>query len=254
MIPLRDNIRSGRFPVVNVALITACIAMFVAQLSADGGGQAWAFRPAMLVPGSVSPLVAAQGMLLSMFMHGGVLHIAGNMLFLWVFGDNVEDRMGHVRYLLFYLGAGIVATLAHSATTLFTGGGDVPIVGASGAIAGVLGAYLVLLPYARVRTLIFLFVFVTVVELPAPIFLVYWFIIQLFQGVGSLGFTTGVAYMAHIGGFAAGFLFARAIAAKVGPPPPPPPPSYYPPSGYGPPGYGPPRYPRPPRITRLRIE
>lgn len=248
MIPLRDNIRSGRFPIVNVAIIAACVVVFLAQL-ATGGGEAWAFRPAMLIPGRTDPLSALQALLLSMFMHGGLLHIGGNMLFLWVFGDNVEDRMGHVRYLLFYLGAGIVATLAHSLTALLGGGGDVPIVGASGAIAGVLGAYLVLLPYARVRTLIFLFVFVTVVELPAPIFLVYWFFIQLFQGVGSIGIPTGVAYMAHIGGFAAGYLFARALVAKAGPPPPPPPSGYYRPYRYGPP-----RPPRPPRITRLRIE
>jgi membrane associated rhomboid family serine protease len=248
MIPLRDNIRSRHFPVVNVALITACVAVFLAQLGA-GGGEAWAFRPAMLIPGTISPLAALQAMLLSMFMHGGMLHIAGNLLFLWVFGDNVEDRMGHVRYLLFYLGAGIIATLAHSVTALLTGGGDIPIVGASGAIAGVLGAYLVLLPHARVHTLVFLFIFVTVIDLPAPIFLVYWFIIQLFQGVGSVGIATGIAYMAHIGGFAAGFLFARSLTPKVGPPPPPPPPDYY-----SPPGYGPPRRPPPPRITRLRIE
>ncbi len=248
MIPLRDSIRSRSFPCVNVAIIVACVAVFVAQLVTPDNGQAWAFRPRMLIPGAgAGPIDAMTALVLSMFMHGGILHIAGNMLFLWVFGDNVEDRLGHVRYAVFYLGTGVVATLAHS---LVTGFADVPIVGASGAIAGVLGAYLVLVPHSRVRTLVFLLFFVTIVDLPAPLFLVYWFIIQLFQGVGGLGLQTGVAYMAHIGGFGAGWLIARAISRRLGPPPPPnvglPPPP--------PPTYRPPRRPPPPRITRLRID
>lgn len=245
MIPLRDNIRSRSFPIVNVTIIIACVAVFFVQLITPDNGQSWAFRPSMLRLGSgVGPIVALRAMLLSMFMHGGFMHIAGNMLFLWVFGDNVEDRMGHFKYAIFYLGTGIIATLTHS---LFTGFSDVPMVGASGAIAGVLGAYLILVPHSLVRTLVFLFFFVTIVDLPAPIFLVYWFIIQLFQGVGSIGIPTGVAYMAHIGGFAAGWLIARAMVQRLIPPPPPPP-------RYAPRYYRPPRRPPPPRITRLRIE
>jgi len=244
MIPLRDNIRSGHFPVINVVLILACVAVFLVQAITPGGGAAWAFHPAMLRPGSGTPLLDAfAAMVMSMFMHGGVLHIAGNMLFLWVFGDNVEDRLGHIRYLLFYFGAGIAATLAHA---LISGLSDVPIVGASGAIAGVLGAYFVLFPHSRVRTLVFLLFFVTIIDLPAPIFLVYWFVIQLFQGVGSIGMSTGVAYAAHIGGFAAGYLVGRLVVGRMGPPPPPSDRrDYY---------YRPPNPPRPPRITRLRIE
>ncbi|MGD9498544.1 MAG: rhomboid family intramembrane serine protease [Armatimonadota bacterium] len=250
MIPLRDNIRSRRFPYVTVAIIVACVLVFFAQLVAmPGQGEDYAFRPIMLSPLRGPGLGEAFGaLLLSMFMHGSLMHIGGNMLFLWVFGDNVEDRMGHLRYLIFYLAAGVVATLAHSVTTVVTGGAELPLVGASGAIAGVLGAYFVLLPYSRVRTLVFLFFFVTVVDLPAPIFLVYWFVLQLFQGVGSIGLQTGVAYAAHIGGFAAGYLIARAAPPRVGPPPPPP--DEYEPRRY----YGPPRRPGPPRITRLRIE
>ncbi len=247
MIPFRDNIRSGHFPIVSVAIILACVAVFLVQLISPGAGQAWAFRPSMLRPGSGTTLPDALGALtMSMFMHGGVLHIAGNMLFLWVFGDNVEDRLGHVKYLLFYLGAGIVATLAHA---LISGFSNVPIVGASGAIAGVLGAYFVLFPHARVRTLIFLLFFITVVDLPAPVFLVYWFVIQLFHGIGSIGLNTGVAYAAHIGGFAAGYLVGRLAIRRGGPPPPPSADrrDYY----YRP---RPPSPPRPPRITRLRIE
>ncbi len=245
MIPYRDSIRSGRVPIVSVAIILACVAVFLVQLVAPEGGQDWAFRPSMLRPGAGPGLLGAlAAMIMSMFMHGGVMHIAGNMLFLWVFGDNVEDRMGHLKYLLFYLGTGIAATLAHAVISGFS---DVPIVGASGAIAGVLGAYFVLFPYARIRTLIFLFFFITVIDLPAPVFLVYWFVIQLFHGVGSIGLSTGVAYAAHIGGFAAGYLVGRTMVPRVGPPPPPPRDrrDYY---------YRPPRPPRSPRITRLRIE
>ncbi len=245
MIPLRDSIRSRSFPIVNVAIIVACVIVFLLQIASAEHGQTWAFRPSMLIPGrGPGAGEAVVALFLSMFMHGGILHIAGNMLFLWVFGDNVEDRMGHGRYLVFYLVTGTIATLAHSVFTIFTPVRmDVPLVGASGAIAGVLGAYLVLFPISRVRTLVFLFFFVTVIDLPAPFFLVYWFIIQLFQGVGAIGLDTGVAYMAHIGGFGAGYLLARRLADTMAPPPPPR--IDYP---------MPPRPPRPPRITRLRIE
>jgi membrane associated rhomboid family serine protease len=138
----------------------------------------------------------------SMFMHGGLVHIGGNMLYLWIFGDNIEDVLGHFKFLLFYLGGGVIAALAHIASNPQS---LVPTVGASGAIAAVLGAYIVLFPNSRVQTLVFYF-FITVVSLPAVILLGYWILIQVFFGVGSLGSasTGGVAYFAHIGGFAAG--------------------------------------------------
>ena len=137
----------------------------------------------------------------SMFMHGGWMHFIGNMLFLWVFGDNLEARLGHVKYLLFYLGCGIVAVWAHVITDVDS---TVPLIGASGAISGVLGAYLVLYPYNRITTLIFM-LFITVIRVPAVLLLGFWFVLQLFQGVGSLGpGSGGVAYMAHVGGFVAG--------------------------------------------------
>ena len=139
----------------------------------------------------------------SMFIHGGFMHFVGNMVFLWVFGDDIEDKLGHLKYLLFYLGCGVAATWTHVALNM---GSQVPTVGASGAIAGVLGAYLLLYPYSRIRTLVFFF-FITVVRLPAIYFLGIWFILQLFNGVGSLGpQTDGVAYWAHVGGFMAGVL------------------------------------------------
>lgn len=230
MLPIRDNIRSRRFPIINVAIIIACVGVFFAQINA-GGGQDWAFKPNMLVPWRGPGFAdAITALFLSMFMHGGIMHIAGNMLFLWVFGDNVEDRMGHVKYLFFYLLCGVVATITHSLFALFTGTGHMSLVGASGAIAGVLGAYFVLFKHARVRTLVFLFFIITTVDLPAGFFLFYWLIIQVF----SIGMASGVAYMAHIGGFGAGYLLVRAFADTSSPRPPNEPPK--------------------PRVTDLRIE
>jgi membrane associated rhomboid family serine protease len=220
MLPLRDNIRSLSFPYVNTALIAACVVVFFAQLSAPDGGQSWAFVPRMLVSGRYLVGAGISGVLLAMlastFMHSGFLHIAINMLFLWVFGDNVEDRMGHLRYLLFYLLCGMVAALAHS---LFSGFSTVPIVGASGAIAGVLGAYLVLFRHSTIRALVILLFFGFMVDLPAPVFLLYWFILQLFSGVATIMAPTGVAFWAHIGGFAAGYLLVRGFARRLRPPP-----------------------------------
>jgi membrane associated rhomboid family serine protease len=163
----------------------------------------------------------------SMFLHGGLLHVGSNMLYLWIFGDNVEDRLGHFRYLLFYLLCGFGATLAHA---VFSATSRVPAIGASGAIAGVLGAYLVLWPHARVMTLIPIFFFITVRELPAIFILGFWFVLQLFSGVGSLGIpgaqdAGGVAYFAHIGGFVAGMVLIAVFGGfrrprRVQPPPP----------------------------------
>ncbi len=234
MLPIRDSIQSKRVPIVNITLIVTCVVVYFAQLSVGMrvAVEEWAFRPEFLVPGRAESIGhALSSMVLSMFMHGGLMHILGNMLFLWVFGDNIEDRMGHAKYLIFYLIAGIIATLAHSGASLVTPApAAIPIVGASGAIAGVLGAYLVLFKHAKVQTLVFLFFIVTVINLPAPIFLIYWFVIQVL----SIGTGTGVAYLAHVGGFVAGFLLVRLFADTTSPRPP--------------------QQPRPPRVTNLRIE
>jgi membrane associated rhomboid family serine protease len=148
----------------------------------------------------------------SMFMHGGILHIAGNMLFLWVFGNNIEDRLGRVKFLLFYLLAGLVAVYAQA---LIDTSSTAPTIGASGAIAGVLGAYAVLYPHARVLTLIFIIFFVTLVEIPALILLAVWFILQFLPALGQVavepGGGGGVAYFAHVGGF----VFGLAVAAVM---------------------------------------
>src|SRR5213078_2510396 len=159
---------------------------------------------------------------ISMFLHGGLLHIGSNMLYLWLFGDNVEDRLGHGRYALFYLVCGFGATLTHA---FFNAGSNVPAIGASGAIAGVLGAYLVLYPKQRVTTLIPIFIFIAIREIPAIFLLGFWFVLQLFAGAGSLGVpnadvTGGVAYFAHIGGFLLGMVLIVLMGGLRRPPPP----------------------------------
>src|SRR5258708_17299326 len=163
--------------------------------------------------------------LVSMFLHGGWLHLGGNMLYLWIFGDNIEDRLGHFRYLVFYLACGFAATLAHA---IVNPGSRLPSIGASGAIAGVLGAYILLFPRVRVTTLIPVFIFIMVREVPAIFVLGIWFVFQLFVGVSSLGVSPeqagGVAYFAHIGGFVAGKSLFRFIG---GPPHTPPRARYY---------------------------
>jgi membrane associated rhomboid family serine protease len=151
------------------------------------------------VMAGVLPLVTYQ------FLHGGWLHLIGNMLYLWVFGDNIEDRVGHFRYLVFYLLVGVLAGLVQ---VFFRPGSVVPVIGASGAVAGVLGAYLVSCPRARVLALVPIFFWVPV-ELPATIFLGFWFILQLFSGAASIGAEVAVAWWAHIGGFVAGMLLVR---------------------------------------------
>jgi membrane associated rhomboid family serine protease len=216
MFPLRDSIPSSRPPVVNVLLIAACAVAFVFELSLGPNLERFlrefAFVPARLFHPEVfdaNLLFNAKSALLSMFLHGGWLHLIGNMWFLWVFGDNVEDVLGHVGYTFFYLGCGVAAALGQAVVAPDS---QVPMVGASGAIAGVLGAYLVWFPWSRVKTLVFLGIFFTMAELPAPLFLVLWFVVQFLSGTLALATvqasTGGVAFFAHIGGFLAGACLA----------------------------------------------
>jgi membrane associated rhomboid family serine protease len=217
MIPLRDHNPSRTTPVVNYILIAINVAMFFWELSFGPNIEralfSVAFIPArFFLYGPVPANIIT--MFVSMFLHGGWLHLGGNMLYLWIFGDNIEDRLGHVRYLLFYILCGLIATLAHAfanpASTL-------PSIGASGAIAGVLGAYLLLFPHARVTTLLPIFFFITVREIPAIFVLGVWFLLQLFTGAASIGATAdtgGVAYFAHIGGFVAGMLLIVVLGGR----------------------------------------
>jgi membrane associated rhomboid family serine protease len=218
MFPIGDD-DSGRraVPVVTYALIAANVLFFLVELS---GGQAfiqqWAFIPGRFTQ---DPYGAAPTIFTAMFMHAGWLHLGGNMLYLWIFGDNVEDRLGPLKFLLFYLVCGVAATFAQY---YVSPGSRIPNVGASGAIAGILGSYLLLFPNARVRVLFYN----QIVHMPAIAVLGFWIALQIFAGAGALFATAqtedtgGVAYMAHVGGFVAGFLITlafRGAASRHGP-------------------------------------
>jgi len=248
--PLKDNIPTLRFPLVTVLLIVINVVVFVYQLErpsvvvrtategipvavngSDEFTAEWGFVPCRLthrcsqanvvtLPIANDPSLAVRArvpshsaletLFTSMFLHGGWLHIGGNMLFLWIFGNNVEDSMGRIRFIVFYLLCGLLAGLAQLATDPSS---HVPNIGASGAIAGVLGAYLVLYPRARVLTAVFLIVFFTIIEVPAFLVLGAWFLLQLVDGAGSVGAGGGgIAYFAHIGGFLAGALLIHLFA------------------------------------------
>jgi len=214
VIPISDDPPFRRsFPIVTLTLIAVNIAVFIYELTL-GSGIDMLFRSAGVTPLEFAvrtdvPPAAPLGifyttLLTSMFLHGGILHIGSNMLFLWIFGDNVEDRLGHLRYLLFYVVCGLGASFAH---IYFNWGSTVPSVGASGAIAGVLAGYMLLFPSATVRTLLFLGPFITMTRVPAIIMIGFWFVTQLVSGLAALGpaaQTTGVAFWAHVGGFVVG--------------------------------------------------
>ena len=217
MIPLRDNIPARTTPYVNYALIAICAVVFLAQMSAEAGlglVREYGMIPHRVLDGNgrLPPAAVPDWLTLltCIFLHGGWLHFLGNIWFLWIFGDNVEDRMGHLGYLAFYLGAGVIASAAHLMTNLDS---TLPTIGASGAIAGVMGAYMLLYPKAKVLTLIPLFVILYTIVLPAPLFLGIWFLLQFFQGVMSVAGVQagGVAWWAHIGGFVIGFAVAAVL-------------------------------------------
>jgi membrane associated rhomboid family serine protease len=210
MIPLRDTRRSDSTPFVTMLIIAVNAAAFLFELSLDP----WSRNHLISSYGLVPAHFHFASFLTSMFLHGGWLHIVGNMWFLWIFGDNVEDILGHLQYLIFYLLCGVAAAAAQIALNPASW---VPTIGASGAIAGVMGAYLVKFAHSRIQALIFVFVFFTTVELPAAWFLVYWFVLQLFQGAGSLGSSRasqGVAWFAHVGGFIAGIVLIRILPTR----------------------------------------
>ena len=202
MIPLRDVIPSRTTPYVTFALIGLNTLVFMYQFSLGE-----AIEEFILYFGLIPAAFSWVAVLTSMFLHGGLLHFGGNMLYLWIFGDNVEDRMGHGRFLVFYLLCGTAAALAQ---TIVNPDSVVPMVGASGAIAGVMGAYFVLYPRSRIVTLLPLFFFFQIVEVPAIFFLGFWFLLQLLSGVGSMATATGseaaggIAFWAHAAGFLAG--------------------------------------------------
>jgi membrane associated rhomboid family serine protease len=224
VLPLRDINPRRTTPVVNILLIIANVWMFLWEVSL-GPNIEPALAQVAFIPARFwyygPSLAEVIRVFWSMFLHGGWLHLGGNMLYLWIFGDNVEDRLGHFKYLVFYLLCGVIATLTHA---MFNPNSRMPSIGASGAIAGVLGAYLLMFPKARVVTLIPIIIFFTIREIPAVIVLGLWFVLQLFVGVSSLGIPEaqnagGVAYFAHIGGFAAGMILAAIMGGLSARPP-----------------------------------
>ena len=211
MIPLRDTRPSSSTPIVTVILISLNILVFLFQVSLDPYERNFFIASYGIIPDRLHYV----SILTSMFLHGGWLHLIGNMWFLWIYGDNVEDILGHGKFALFYLLCGIAAAVVH---ILMNADSRVPTVGASGAIAGVMGAYLVKFPHSKILTLVPIFVFFTTVEIPAVFMLIYWFAIQIFSGVGSVGYSNvgkgGVAWFAHIGGFLAGMLLVYLLGTK----------------------------------------
>jgi membrane associated rhomboid family serine protease len=238
MIPLRDINPTRRFAVVTAAIIAINVVIFILELSLNplarnelscSAGliacQVTNSCPQTIVPRYACLAFANSGppvvldFITTMFLHGGWMHLLGNMLYLWIFGNNIEDILGRVRFILFYLLCGIVASLVQ---VLVNTDAAVPIIGASGAVAGVLGAYLVLFPNTRIQSLVFVFYFVRLIEIPAIIVLGLWFVLQFFNGLASVGMQQmgGVAYFAHVGGFVAGiiliYLFPK--GRRPGPP------------------------------------
>jgi membrane associated rhomboid family serine protease len=250
MFPIKDENPTFSTPVITIALIAINVVMFFTEPVFQSGANAEVVQAQYFVCNASIPYEITHGkrlsdsfptdgqaefgsddmlveleaqscpqknvwlsILKSMFLHGGFLHIIGNMLFLWVFGNNVEDRLGKVKYLFFYLLSGIAATYAQS--YVFPDS-PTPLIGASGAVAGVLGAYLLMFPRVRIRYLVILIVFLTTIELPAIVGIGLWFVLQLFSSVGSVtgGADTGVAYMAHVGGFVAGMLLLAILRPR----------------------------------------
>jgi membrane associated rhomboid family serine protease len=211
MFPLRDTQPSYSTPVVTVLLIAVNMMVFLFEFSLD--------------PYSLNLLIETYGLtpdrfhlsnlVTSMFLHGGWMHVLGNMWFLWIFGDNIEDIMGHGKFLLFYLLCGVAAALGH---VFFNPASRIPTVGASGAIAGVMGAYILKFPHSRITTLVFIFIFITTFEVPAAVMLAYWFFIQLFSGFGSIAYSHasegGVAWFAHVGGFLTGLALVNFMGTR----------------------------------------
>ncbi|MFQ5479955.1 MAG: rhomboid family intramembrane serine protease [Thermodesulfobacteriota bacterium] len=218
MIPLKDDAPRESFPYITVSIILINVTVFVYELSLGYRGMGNFIYSTAAIPyeithfkdiGQTAVVMPPLTLVTSIFVHGGFFHLAGNMLFLWIFGDNIEDRLGRFKFILFYLLTGLIASGAH---VLVSPTSTLPMIGASGAIAGVLGAYFVLFPRANVKTLIFLFVFVSIVRIRAVFFLGIWFLFQLL----SSGSGTGIAWYAHIGGFVAGAVLIKFFTGRGG--------------------------------------
>jgi len=222
MIPLRDSTRSRSFPIVTVTLIVLNLLIFTRQTTLGQHEMIRFLSQYTLIPARFTESIQSLSLaglfhpplVTSTFLHGSWFHVISNMLYLWIFGDNIEDKLGRVRYLLFYLLAGIAGNLAHIMTDPVS---PIPLLGASGAVAGVLGAYIITFPRARITSLIFILFFITIRDIPAFYFLLIWFLLQVFNGISSLGIMgTTVAWWAHIGGFLTGILLMSLFKKRTG--------------------------------------
>ncbi|MCM8826061.1 MAG: rhomboid family intramembrane serine protease [Candidatus Omnitrophica bacterium] len=218
MIPLRDNIPHIRKPIITVLLLFTNIFVFLFQLSLGDNLKNFMYiygfvpKNLFLPLYSDSLILRFRPLVTSMFLHASPTHLIGNMLFLWIFGDNVEDRLGHLSFLLFYISCGIIAGITHLIMNINS---SIPAVGASGAIAGILGAYMVMFPQSMILTLVPFFLFWRIVELPAFIFIGIWFVYQFLLGISTIGYGgAGIAFWAHIGGFIAGIFIIRYFKKK----------------------------------------
>lgn len=218
MIPFHDENPTKNFPLLTIALIGSNIFVFFWEFSYPGETD-MLFTNFGLVPSTFvdSPIQNYPNVFSAMFLHAGIMHLAGNMLFLWIFGDNIEDVLGKIRFMMFYLLCGLIAAMCH---VFMDTGSEIPMVGASGAISGILGAYLVLFPKARVKTLVFLGILITIIRLPAVVLLIFWLGIQIYSNMAMGSQGGGVAWVAHIGGFIAGMVLILPFKASLSPPRP----------------------------------
>ena len=211
MIPLRSSERNYSTPVVTITLIVVNLMIFLYEVSLPEDQLNRFIRLHGIVPEYFHPSM----LFTSMFLHGGWLHVLGNMWFLWIFGKGIEDLQGHFRFILFYLVCGVAAGIIHVYANYNS---PIPTIGASGAIAGVMGAYLIKFPRAHIVTLIFIFIFFTTVDIPAAFLLIYWFLIQFFSGVGSVGESQvshgDIAWFAHVGGFVTGMILVKLLPVR----------------------------------------
>jgi rhomboid family protein len=208
MIPIRDTIRSNTRPYVTTLIIAVNVLVFLFTVSLEP----YTRNEFLITYGLVPARFHLLNVFTSMFLHGGWMHIIFNMWVFWIYGDNVEDVLGHGKYLIFYFLCGLAAAMTQYA---ISPGSHLPLVGASGAIAGVMGAYMVKFPRARIVTLIFVFIFFTTVDIPAVVILAYWFVLQIFSSAGSIGNSQGgVAFFAHIGGFITGIVLVFLMGTR----------------------------------------
>ena len=215
-LPFHDENPTRRFPLLTVLLIGTNIFVFFWEFSYPGQA-ATLFKHYGLVPVQFvdTPFQSSPNVISAMFLHAGLMHLAGNMLFFWIFGNNIEDVLGKVRFITFYLLCGVIAAMSH---VFMDTGSEIPMVGASGAISGILGAYLVLFPTAKVKTLVFLGILLTIIRIPAAFLLIFWMGIQIYSNMASGSEGGGVAWMAHIGGFVAGMILILPFKASLNPP------------------------------------